>query len=475
MVKDINALTAIIADFRKINAKDSISPESLGYIMQRIVNVIDGIELPDSYRQELFDSLYAELSELLQKEDQTPSPACVPFSTVWSVLMGAMIEGMCPAQDYKVVYVADIDMFVAVATNDVAYTQWVGSDRWGTADPDGYVRPATDRLYFSTGKRKLYYSEGNGSPLTDCSASQTAVNGIGEPNGIAPLDADAYVPQEYLRPSVLSHVLPVNFCTDSVRPQIFTMGGIVIDGDTSVKGRMVLYIKQTNTLLLGTYNASNISALTDADWEAIKHPVINAEGAVVCPGYSGDVSWFWSLQNGKITLKIDNFKWYTGWCSNDGLAYGQTTTQNGIVPMADRIYYDTSANRILTYVNGTLSDIDVPAALKKWTVAVENELESINETLTTLSTTHTALEQQHRGGTDFINLSAYFNGRAFSSKEAILLSQPLNLNIVPGAIIVAQTKDGQWHRLMLNVTWEEYEAAERVEFILMDPEYWIEL
>jgi len=40
MAIDVKSLTQIISDFRKLQSKDSISPESLGAILQRIADLL---------------------------------------------------------------------------------------------------------------------------------------------------------------------------------------------------------------------------------------------------------------------------------------------------------------------------------------------------------------------------------------------------------------------------------------------------
>ena len=40
MAIDTKSLTQIITEFRKLSAKDSITPESLGYILQRIADLL---------------------------------------------------------------------------------------------------------------------------------------------------------------------------------------------------------------------------------------------------------------------------------------------------------------------------------------------------------------------------------------------------------------------------------------------------
>lgn len=40
MAIDTKSLSQLIAEFRKLQAKDSITPESLGYILQRIADLL---------------------------------------------------------------------------------------------------------------------------------------------------------------------------------------------------------------------------------------------------------------------------------------------------------------------------------------------------------------------------------------------------------------------------------------------------
>ena len=40
MATDVKSLTQIISDFRKLQSKDSVSPESLGAILQRIADLL---------------------------------------------------------------------------------------------------------------------------------------------------------------------------------------------------------------------------------------------------------------------------------------------------------------------------------------------------------------------------------------------------------------------------------------------------
>lgn len=71
MATDITSVSSIISEFRALKAKDSVSPESLGYILQRIVSLVGSVDSDVQLIQDQFSSQLRNVSKTLASMQAT--------------------------------------------------------------------------------------------------------------------------------------------------------------------------------------------------------------------------------------------------------------------------------------------------------------------------------------------------------------------------------------------------------------------
>lgn len=71
MATDITTVSSIISEFRQLKARDSVTPESLGYILQRIVSLVGSVDSDVQLLQERFSSQLSSLSKTLTSMQAT--------------------------------------------------------------------------------------------------------------------------------------------------------------------------------------------------------------------------------------------------------------------------------------------------------------------------------------------------------------------------------------------------------------------
>lgn len=179
-------------------------------------------------------------------------------------------------------------------------------------------------------------------------------NSIGQPNGIAPLDANAKVPAANL-PGFVDDVIEFNAMVSGVTSQRASIGKSSTD-----RGCMVVYDTVANRFLLAV---SNLQVSENGDWDAVLRPkrvtAISPKIEAATPSILIDD--FWNIDKGEVAIKIEVFTYYNNWL--DAESFGEGVDIDGRIPDAGKIYTCTSNNKTFRWSGSELITIGSDLAL----------------------------------------------------------------------------------------------------------------
>ncbi len=199
-------VTNIITDFRNIVAKDAISPETVGYIMQRIADLVATAEEDGTY-----DTLRPIIDQLQAEVNQTVSSV----QTIQQYLEENFVQDANKGQ--QAIEIAQ----AATATADIANQKAV------------QAKAAADAAQATADINKA-----NITALT---------NSKGKESGLAPLDENGRIAEQYL-PAFVDDSLEFNGVVGNV-----SMNQAPSDKRSTDEGCSVMFSSALNTLILN-YN-----------------------------------------------------------------------------------------------------------------------------------------------------------------------------------------------------------------------------
>lgn len=182
MAIDTKSLTQIISEFRKLSAKDSISPESLGYILQRIADLL--ATAGTSETQAILGNWYNALS----KVDHTAvcklqqGPADRNFVRLSNTFIDLLTGQQMTNENATIINQATTERAGAMRAQQVTD---LNNARRAVADIQKVLEQVQIKLGMTDGSKGLY---------NNAQIQVTAENGVLRLFGAQQLIADGYVP-----------------------------------------------------------------------------------------------------------------------------------------------------------------------------------------------------------------------------------------------------------------------------------------
>ena len=182
MAIDTKSLTQIITEFRKLQAKDSITPESLGYILQRIADLL--ATAGTSETQAILGNWYNTLS----KTDHTAvcklqqGPADRNFVRLSNTFIDLLTGQQMTNENATIINQATTERAWAIRAQQVTD---LNNARRAVADIQRILEAVQIKLGMTDGSKGLY---------NPAQIQVTAENGVLRLYGARQLVADGYVP-----------------------------------------------------------------------------------------------------------------------------------------------------------------------------------------------------------------------------------------------------------------------------------------
>lgn len=196
-------------------------------------------------------------------------------------------------------------------------------------------------------------------------AAKDITDGKGVAGGIAPLDANGFIPSQHL-PGYVDDVVEFNAMVDNVTTQ--NVGSLKKSTDA---GCMVVYDKTRNRFLLAV--SKEIIANSES-WDAVRRPALankvasstvtqpvpQAQATEETPISTETRNQYWSSKDGRAKLAIPLFDYYVIWAGAN--LYGEDSA-TGRIPNAGKIYTCTSDNKTFRWSGSALVIIGSDLAL----------------------------------------------------------------------------------------------------------------
>lgn len=182
MAIDTKSLSQLIAEFRKLQTKDSITPESLGYILQRIADLL--ATAGTSETQAILGNWYNTLS----KTDHTAvcklqqGPADRNFVRLSNTFIDLLTGQQMTNENATIINMATTERAGAMKAQQVVD---LNNARRAVADIQKILEAVQVKLGMTDGSKGLYNS---------AQIQVTAENGVLRLYGARQLVADGYVP-----------------------------------------------------------------------------------------------------------------------------------------------------------------------------------------------------------------------------------------------------------------------------------------